>query len=108
MNFSSRSDRFLRFLAFLASTCLALPPRPSSAADWPCWRGTDGLGVSSERNLPSSWSKTEHVAWKVAIPGRGASSPIAVGDRIYMTTQTADSGLHVLAFDRRSGQRLWD
>ena len=77
------------------------------AADWPCWRGPDGLGVSNEKNLPIRWS-TESLAWKIALPGKGASSPIVVGDRIYVTSQTDDSGLHVLAIDRRDGRLIWD
>ena len=78
------------------------------AADWPCWRGPDGLGVSSEKNLPVQWGKEKNIAWKLAIPGKGASSPTVVGDRVYLTTQTEDTGLHVLAIDRKRGEIIWD
>ena len=78
------------------------------AADWPCWRGPDGLGVSSEKNLPVQWNQEKNVAWKLAIPGKGASSPIVVGDRVYLTTQTGDTGLHLLAIDRKRGEIIWD
>ncbi|HTI70053.1 MAG TPA: PQQ-binding-like beta-propeller repeat protein [Candidatus Limnocylindria bacterium] len=77
-------------------------------ADWPCWRGIDGLGVSPDRGFPLEWSKTNHVAWKTELSGRGASSPTVVGDRVYLTTQTEDKGLHVLALDRKDGALLWD
>jgi hypothetical protein len=77
------------------------------AADWPCWRGPDGLGVSLEKSLPTKWSKQENVAWKADLPGKGASSPIAAGDRIYLTTQMPDTALHVLAINRANGQVLW-
>ncbi|HXJ61283.1 MAG TPA: PQQ-binding-like beta-propeller repeat protein [Verrucomicrobiae bacterium] len=79
-----------------------------NAADWPCWRGKDGLGVSPEKSLPTRWSQTDNIAWSTAIPGRGACSPIVVGERVYLTTQTEDTGLHVLALDRKTGQILWD
>src|SRR5258706_275172 len=78
------------------------------AADWPCWRGADGLGISIEKNLPVLWDKEKNIAWKAAVPGKGASSPIVVGERVYLTTQTQDTGLHVLAFDRTRGEVIWD
>jgi outer membrane protein assembly factor BamB len=81
---------------------------PSSAADWPCWRGPDGLGVGHETGLPVSWDKEKNIAWRSEIPGKGASSPIVVGERVYLTTQTEDLGLHVLALDRAMGHLVWD
>jgi outer membrane protein assembly factor BamB len=80
----------------------------SRAADWPCWRGPDGLGVSHETGLPVSWDNDKNIAWRIEIPGKGASSPIVLGDVVYLTTQTEDLGLHVLALDRVSGRLLWD
>ena len=77
-------------------------------ADWPCWRGLDGLGVSSEKGLPVQWSKEKNIAWQIPIPGKGASSPIIVGERVYVTTQTSDLGLHLLAIDRKNGELIWD
>ena len=78
------------------------------AADWPCFRGPDGLGVSSEVGLPVEWSKEKNMAWRIAIPGKGASAPIIVGERIYVTTQTEDLGLHLLAINRKDGAVVWD
>jgi outer membrane protein assembly factor BamB len=57
-----------------------------SAENWPQWRGPGGNGVSTEKGLPSEWSATRNVAWKTEIPGRGHSSPVVWGDRIYLTT----------------------
>ena len=54
--------------------------------NWPQWRGPAGQGVSAETDLPSQWSGTENVAWKTAIPGRGHSSPIVWGKRVFLTT----------------------
>ena len=78
------------------------------ATDWPCWRGADGLGVSPDAGFPTDWSRTHHVTWSVPVPGKGASSPIVVGNRVYLTAQTADTGLHVLAIDRSTGAITWD
>jgi len=80
----------------------------SHAADWPCWRGPDGLGVSAEKNLPTRWSKSTNIAWHLEIPGKGASSPTVVGDRLYLTTQTKETALRVLAIDAKNGKLLWD
>ena len=101
--------RRLRCLLLLVQGSIGVALTLSApAADWPCWRGPDGLGVSAEHRLPTRWSKTENIAWSAVVPGRGASSPIIVGERVYVTTQTEDTGLHVMAMDRKSGKVLWD
>jgi outer membrane protein assembly factor BamB len=55
-------------------------------ARWPGWRGPGGQGVASATGLPTEWSETKNVAWKTPIPGRGHSSPVVWGDRIFLTT----------------------
>ena len=75
---------------------------PSS--DWPQFRGPTGQGHSDEKNLPVNWSETSNIRWKVAVPGRGWSSPVVHGDRIWLTTATEEGkSLRALAFDRNSG-----
>jgi len=72
-----------------AALCLAsLPLRAQNGRDsnWPQWRGPGGLGVSSDTGLPTEWTPTTNIAWKTEIPGRGHSSPIVWGDRIFLTT----------------------
>jgi outer membrane protein assembly factor BamB len=54
--------------------------------NWPQWRGPRGQGVSEEKNLPLEWSPTKNIKWKTAIPGRGHSSPIVWGNRLFLTT----------------------
>ncbi len=63
---------------------LTLPAAPP-AAEWPQWRGPGGRGVAEGAFL-DVWSPTEHIAWKTEIPGRGHSSPVVIGDRIFLTT----------------------
>lgn len=59
----------------------------AGAEDWPQWRGPDGNGVSPEKGLPTTWSEEENVAWRASLGGNGLSSPIALGDRIFVTSQ---------------------
>jgi outer membrane protein assembly factor BamB len=54
--------------------------------NWPQWRGPRRNGVSTETGLPLEWSANENVLWKTPIEGRGHSSPVVWGDRIFVTT----------------------
>ena len=58
---------------------------PTLAA-WPQFRGPTGDGISDEQGLPLTWSPTQNVAWKVSIPGLGRSSPVILGNRLWITT----------------------
>ena len=60
--------------------------RADSPANWPQFRGPDARGVASGTDLPARWSATENVAWKTEIPGRGWSSPVAWGNRVFVTS----------------------
>jgi hypothetical protein len=53
---------------------------------WPQFRGPAGRGVSEIDSLPTNWSATKNVAWKVNVPGRGWSSPIVWGDQVIVTS----------------------
>ena len=78
------------------------------AGDWPGWRGPTADGhASSSQTVPIQWSETDRVRWKTPLRGRGHSSPTLVGDRIYLTTATADEQA-VICLDRASGRVLWD
>jgi outer membrane protein assembly factor BamB len=69
-----------------------LPPRtntPVGTNTWTAWRG-DGTGVSPEKNLPLTWSATEHVRWSAKVPGYGWSSPVVAAGRIFVTTAICD------------------
>ncbi len=64
---------------------------------WPQFRGPGSRGVADHPGLPERWSETENVIWKQAIPGQGLSSPISVGNRIFLTTVTRSQGEPVTA-----------
>lgn len=65
-----------------------LLPFTASAEDWTSWRGPGNEGVAPTA-APTAWSEEENVAWKLELPGRGFSTPLLVGDRVYLTTAIA-------------------
>jgi outer membrane protein assembly factor BamB len=104
--------RSIRSAAFLCGLCLAVCVARSAAPgpeDWPWWRGPSFNGVAAAgQTVPTEWSSTQNVLWKVPVPGRGHASPTVVGDRIFLTTadeQTQTQG--VICLSRKDGARLW-
>ena len=109
----------------------------ANAQEWSQWRGPNAAGISAEKGLPDEWSATKNILWKTPIPGRGHSSPVLWGKRIFLTTDLegdivpgakamrherngqvwvhpdSTSGnrkhtLKVLCLDRDSGKLLWE
>jgi outer membrane protein assembly factor BamB len=80
-----------------------------AGADWRAFRGSDGSGVAPDQILPVKWTTTENVAWTAALPGRGLSSPIIVGRRVFVTCSSGpdQDRLHVIAFDAETGKEVW-
>jgi outer membrane protein assembly factor BamB len=81
------------------------------AQDWPQFRGPDGQGHSAERALPIDWSESKNVTWKAAVPGRGWSSPVVAGGRVWLTTATVagrDTSLRLVGYDIATGQQARD
>ncbi len=77
--------------------------------NWTRFRGPNGQGVSSETNLPVTWSSTENVAWKTRIPGTGWSSPIVFENNVFLTAVEEDGvACHVICVDRRDGSIVWN
>jgi outer membrane protein assembly factor BamB len=94
---------------WIALTLTLDPPSVRPGDDWPQWRGPGGLGVSTGKGLPTDWSPTRNISWKTAIPGRGLSSPVVWGDRVFLTTSIEGdpvpgrkAPVH-LGFDRKPG-----
>ena len=112
---SSRSFRPSRIQSrpmqhlILGVCVLLIAPTFSSAEDWPQFLGPGGHGRSPE-SVPTSWSDTESLRWKVDLPGPGSSSPIVVGDRIIVTCSIAKPTpkRRVLCFDKNDGRPLWN
>jgi outer membrane protein assembly factor BamB len=114
---------------FMTAPASWLAAQQPSQADqyWGQWRGPQGNGVSKTANPPVEWSETKNIKWKVEIPGRGASSPVVWGDRVYLLTAvpvgvTGDASheprggiepriphrLVVLAINRGDGKIVWE
>jgi outer membrane protein assembly factor BamB len=94
-----------RFLV-AASILLAVLP---AHAEWPQFRGPEGTGVSASRGLPLAWGEDKNVRWKTAIHGRGWSSPVVLGNQVWLTTATQNGQeLFAIALDRDSGRILHD
>jgi outer membrane protein assembly factor BamB len=101
--------------------------------DWPRFRGPDNDGMA-RGDAPLHWSDTEHIKWKAEIPGRGHSSPVIWGDKVFVTTSVPtgkgaaaprespgrgsrgpsgergpqpEQKLMLLALDRNTGKLLW-
>jgi outer membrane protein assembly factor BamB len=108
-----------------------------TAVNWSQWRGSSGQGISTETGVPTEWSDTRNIKWKTPIAGRGHSSPIVWGERIFLTAaiegdiiagakppkHVLDGGEYVhpdstagnrrqtfkaLCLDRRTGKLLWE
>src|SRR5947209_4531220 len=97
--------------------------------NWPQWRGPLGAGVAPHANPPIDWSETKNIRWKTQLPGKGHSTPIVWGDRIFLTTAipfgdpvkprfvrpgahdnlatTQNHEFAVLAVSRKTGKILW-
>ena len=83
----------------------------AAAADWPRFRGPNGSGVAADDVPPPvNWSPTENLRWKVPLPGEGVSSPVVVGDRVFVTTAVTVDGepglldFRLVCLDRDTGR----
>jgi outer membrane protein assembly factor BamB len=100
---------------------------PEAERNWGQWRGPHATGVALNGAPPLEWSEAKNVRWKVEIPGRGSSSPIVWGDRLFVlsavpagidvaASHTPRGSLQprlshrfvVMALDRRTGRTLWE
>lgn len=90
------------------------------ADDWPRFRGTAGSGIAADsESLPSKWSPTKNISWKVPLPGPGASSPISVGNKVLVTCYSGygvdrenlgeieNLVRNLVCIDLRTGDKLW-
>lgn len=95
---------------------LVLIPVSASAENWPHWRGFGGNGIAKDASPPTSWSPSQNIKWKAAIPGAGSGSPVVWGDRVFAVSAVPtgkNSGrlpeleFVTFCFDRESGKPLW-
>lgn len=88
--------------ALFASVMLA-------AGDWPQFRGPSGNGVINDPALPTTLA-AGNIHWSIDLPGQGLSSPIIIGDRVFVTCASGprQDRLHVICFDAKNGAKLWE
>jgi len=111
----SRGNEFITVFAMTTKSTLrccvwmtSLIASTALTANWPGWRGTDGLGVSRETGLPVKWSATENIRWKIDLPERGNSTPVVWGNRIFVTQALEkEKKRTVMCFNRADGRLLW-
>ena len=93
------------FVLLLATATLGL------AGDWTEFRGPTGQGLAEASGLPTEWSPEKNVAWKVELPGKGWSSPVVLGKKIFLTTAVPKGQgqlLRAVCLDAATGKTLWD
>lgn len=108
-------------LCMIAVASIAMNTRePVRAGDWNRFRGPNGSAVSDAKDLPDQWDNTKNVAWKTPLPGPGSSSPIIVGDRVFLTCysgygtsresagKVSDLKRHLICISLDNGKILWD
>ncbi|MGV3722170.1 MAG: PQQ-binding-like beta-propeller repeat protein, partial [Actinomycetota bacterium] len=86
-------------------------PRPGAAtSDWAQFRGPGGMGAGIGRGTPTAWSAESGIRWKTPLPGAGTSTPIVLGQRIYVTCYTGspeEVKRHLTCLDRETGKQIW-
>jgi outer membrane protein assembly factor BamB len=101
-----------RLLTAISTTLLAVALMSTNAqADWPEFRGPTGDGHVSQQavGLPLDWSETHNVTWKTEIPHRGWSTPVVLGNQVWLTTATLDGDdLFALCLDAATGKVLFN
>jgi len=86
------------------------------AGDWARFRGPNGSAVGDSSDIPTTWDDRTNLAWKTPLPGPGSSSPIVVGDRVFVTcfTGTGSGGSvqqlqrHLICISLADGKILWN
>lgn len=102
---AARRMQLLSWIVVLALSSVAAELR---AENWPGWRGPRGDGHSTERDLPTTWSENENIAWKVPLAGEGHASPVVWNDHVFTVSCLLDTGERRLtARDRKTGETLW-
>jgi outer membrane protein assembly factor BamB len=97
---------------FLLLVAMFLGATTEAHADWPGFRGPGHQGHAGKGDYPERWGPDENVAWKVKLPGSGASSPVIQGDRVYVTcftgTKAKDIVRILICLERKTGKILWE
>ncbi len=96
-------------MKLISITLVSLVLLNAAAADWTQFRGPHGNGISDETTLAAKLGET-NVAWKSALPGRGLSSPLIIGERVFVTCSSGpkQDRLHVICLSAADGKKMWE
>lgn len=104
----------MKLCSLSVTVILLLGASATFAGDWTEFRGSSKQGIAAAGGLPLTWSETEHVTWKVSVPGAGWSSPVVQGGRIFLTTAVPEEigvkqpqSLQVHCLDAAVGETIW-
>jgi outer membrane protein assembly factor BamB len=97
---------FMRRL-FVPFTLALLITVPAGAENWPQWRGPYFNGSTTEKGLPTQWSKTEHVVWVAPMTGYSSATPVVWEDCVFATSPDEQKNLLLLCLNRKTGQVRW-
>lgn len=96
------------YTRFTVAACLLTAPLLAHAENWAHWRGPAFNGTSPERDLPTTFSKTNGVRWVAELPGPSAATPIIWGNHVFVSSTDAKAKtLHAFGFDFKTGKQLW-
>ncbi len=92
-----------------AAAPAGIPTLAQLKANYPFFRGAEGIGVAAQKNAPTDWNGAggKNVVWKVKIPKAGYSSPIIWGNQLFVTGADAQARM-VYCYDKNSGKLLWE
>jgi len=97
----------IRFAALaLATVVFSALSTVSQAANWPRFRGPNGAGVSTDKDVPVKWGDKENILWRADLPGEGHSSPIIWGDKLFLESANNKQRM-LLCMDVKNGDILW-
>ena len=91
--------------SFGLAAALQLSAPTALAENWPQWRGPHNNGISSEKNIPLTWSKTENVLWRLPLPGMAGATPVVWENHIFLTS--AEGADLLLLAANTDGKELW-
>jgi outer membrane protein assembly factor BamB len=92
---------------FSALVATAAEPGPAKG-NWAQWRGPTGQGYADDARVPLTWGDNQNLLWKTELPGRGNSTPVIWGERIFLTSSSSDGNeRHVLCLRATDGKLLW-
>ncbi len=92
-----------------ATAPAGIPTLTQLKANYPFFRGAEGIGVASQKNTPTDWNGAggKNVVWKVKVPKSGYSSPIIWGNQLFVTGADAQARM-VYCYDKNSGKLIWE